>query len=123
MGEYTTVSVKAWACGMCAHVHADKEDADECCKCSDCGEKFERAGHYGSTCDACMYGSRLRECRKDVAREANDLRHCIARLRGLVATPPDGKKAPKKGVSEDLVELEPMLQDLHVRLTRFETQS
>lgn len=32
--------VEAWACGLCARVHAEKAAADDCCKCSVCGTKF-----------------------------------------------------------------------------------
>jgi hypothetical protein len=121
MSQYTTVAVQAYACGMCAQVHKDEGDADACCKCTQCGEKFEREGvSYSHTCDGCMYGTRVRECRKDVAREADSLRHAISRLRGLIAHPPSGKKAPKKGVAQALVDLEPFLQDLHVRIRRIE---
>ena len=91
-----SVLVEAWACGLCARVHAEKAAADDCCKCSVCGTKFLHEAHYQTTCDTCQYGSSLREARKSVGRAEVDLKNCRERLENLVNNPPAGKRRPKK---------------------------
>jgi len=122
MSEYTTVPVQAWACGCCKRLHTTTVEADDCCKCGECGIKFQHEHNYGSICDPCMYGGRIREARREVAREAGELRHSIARLRGLVLSPPEGKKAPRKGIDPALVALDPALSELHAKLQALATE-
>jgi hypothetical protein len=103
------IPVSAWACAMCEKVHAERDDADECCRCGDCGEKFPHDG-FGNTCDGCMYGRRLRTGRDDVKRNADHLRSSLANLRGLIENPPNGKQRPKKSI-DCIEEVERLLAD------------
>lgn len=92
-------SVTAWACSLCQRVHAEKEDADKCCECDECGQKFAHDVGYQPRCDSCQYGSQLREVRKSVERAKRDLKNNEERLERLVNNPPAGKRRPKMGAA------------------------
>jgi hypothetical protein len=95
-----SILVSAWKCGMCDRVHAEQSGADDCCKCSGCGNKFDHNDNmYRSRCDACEYGSNVREARKALERAEYDVKRSRDRLENLINNPPPGKKRPKKGVS------------------------
>lgn len=107
--SYESKVAQAWSCGLCAKVYADKKEADSCCTCSNCGEKFV-ADYYGSTCDSCLYRGRLRYARDDLERKTGELRSALNHLRGMIENPPKGKKRPKTGIA-GLAEVEQLLTD------------
>ena len=91
----SSVPVAAWACGQCSRVHRDQSEADDCCKCSGCGEKFHHENSYGSVCDRCEYGRNIRHARDAIVRAQEEWTRSHARLKALLEKPPPGKRRPR----------------------------
>ena len=92
-GSRGVAHTACFICTMCDAPHRLLRDAEACCRCQTCGEKFPRES-YGSDCGHCLYGYQLREARKTVRREEEGLADAKRRLADLLATkrPPKGSK-------------------------------
>jgi hypothetical protein len=91
-----SVPINAWSCCQCHSVHRERSEADACCKCMECGEKFPRQNNYSCVCDRCEYGRNVRHARDAVARAQEDWARNHTRLTNLIDNPPPGKKRPKQ---------------------------
>lgn len=80
------LSVKAYACGRCERVHAERDDAAACCCCKKCRTPLpvRALSWHVDECDACMYGERLRYARASVRRSVEALEHDRAKLTRLL---------------------------------------
>ena len=96
-----SIEVQAWACSQCRSVHASQHEADECCQCESCGEKFARSNSYGRTCESCDYGTNLRNARANVERCAESWRHAQRYLNDLWSKPPSAKKRSRVQLSPE----------------------
>lgn len=86
--------VEAFRCLVCKRLHDTEADALECCVCTECKTKFNQPNQYGNTCDHCLYGSRLRNCRKEVKRYEELLATSQMRLAAFLSD-----KRPPKGTA------------------------
>lgn len=83
----TCAPAEAYACAVCRRLHWHEKEAEACCRCDSCSTKLTAQPRYGSTratCDHCIYGSQLREARKEVRRSEESLKRAKDRLEDML---------------------------------------
>lgn len=75
-------AVTAFACAVCSTVHALEDDADACCRCTECNGVFpDPVEHHlrrHSICGRCRYSDRVKASRDRVNREQHSLDQAVA---------------------------------------------
>jgi hypothetical protein len=78
--------VKAWSCGLCNHAYPHNEHgkrwAEDCCKCTQCGEPSSHTGR-GMLCRRCLAAKNLQSAREHMGQQKKYLEEAEEAARKL----------------------------------------